>query len=82
MVRKHAGSTNVTVRKGLVDIIEEEIVMPGFMGYTSNAEVIHDGGRLMIVIALAIKLLEGDPIKNEKLATLLSILRKKAEELM
>ena len=82
MPRKHTGATNVTVRKGLIDIIEEEIVKPRYLGYTSNAEVIHDGGRLLVVLVLIIKLLTNEPIKSAQLAKLIATLRKKGEEMM
>jgi len=82
MVRKKEGATNVTVRKGLIEIIEEEIVKPGYLGYTSNSEAIHDAGRLLILLVALLKLATGKSIRNEDVARLVAALRKKGEEMI
>ena len=78
MVRRDKGAMNVTVRKGLIEIIEEEIVSTGYL-YTSHAEVIHDAGRLLIFLVLLHKILTGESIKSDKLASFIATLRKKGE---
>ena len=76
MVRSKQGATNVTVREGLIDIIEEEIVSPGYLGYTSHAEVIHDAGRLLVLLVTFLKLTRGESINNDQVAMLIAALRK------
>lgn len=82
MVRSQAGTTNVTVRKGLVDLIEEEIVRPGYLGYTSNAEVVHDGGRLMVFLVVALKLARNEAVQSDRLFQLVTALAKKGGGVM
>ena len=81
MARRKQGATNVTVRGGLIDIIEEEIVSSGYLGYTSNAEVIHDAGRLLILLVAFLKLARGESIENDQVAMLIAALRKVGGEL-
>ncbi len=73
---------NVTVRKGLINIIEHEIVSTGYLGYTSHAEVIHDGGRLVVLLVALMKLANGESIRDDQVAKLIAALRKVGDEVL
>lgn len=77
--RQRIGSTNVTIRKGLVEAIEEELVKPGYLGYASNAEVMHDAGRLLLLLVALVKRERGESVHSVELARLLGGLRKTRE---
>ena len=67
---------NVSVRKGIIEVLEDEVLKNNYLGYTSHAECIHDGARLLILIVFLHKISSGKSVESDALAQLMGALVK------
>jgi len=70
---------NVSVRRGIIEILEEEILKDNYLGYTSHAECVHDATRLLILLVFLHKISTGKSIESDQLAQLIGSLVKNGE---